>query len=55
MKSHIKAKIRDGKTLNDIEKTCADISGLFISCAGLPNVPELGGNIGKLYCNNFQL
>ncbi|CAG9771511.1 unnamed protein product [Ceutorhynchus assimilis] len=41
-KSHIKAKIRCEKPLTEIEKKCANMTGLFISCTGIANIPELG-------------
>lgn len=42
MKSHTKIKIRTKKNLNDTEKECAEITGLYTSCKGLDDVKELG-------------
>ncbi|CAG9769677.1 unnamed protein product [Ceutorhynchus assimilis] len=42
LKSHIKSKIRGEKNLNDTETKCAEIMGIFASCSGMAQVPELG-------------
>lgn len=57
MKSHIKIKIRAKKSLNDTEKKCAEIMGLYTSATGVTSVPELGltGNFLKIILHNIQL
>lgn len=49
-KSHIKAKIRNNAELSDVEKKCANLTGLYIFTGGIQEIPELGIAVaGKFY------